>query len=188
MAGPAALFMGSCSGHGAGSGYTHHPGLGGGTLPGCTMPSFDPKIVPKSVGLMNATTLWAPTPQRSATELARTVRINNIGPILDQDMLIPHPTLTVHGVMYTGIPKVCSPTPPPGVSNPAHWCTIGTAGGREPAVGHARKLFATVKTVFINGRRAGTFGDPFGDFSPAFPCTSVVTGSSPNVFIGLIRG
>ena len=90
--------------------------------------------------------------------------------------------------MYTGIPKVCSPTPPPGVSNPAHWCTIGTAGGREPAVGHSRKLFATVKTVFINGRRAGTFGDPFGDFSVAFPCTSVVTGSSPNVFIGLIRG
>ena len=188
MAGPAALFMGSCSGHGAGSGSTHHPGLGGGTLPGCTMPAYDPKIVPKSVGLMNATTLWAPTAQNSATELARTVRINNIGPILDQDMLIPHPTLTVHGVMYTGIPKVCSPTPPPGVSNPAYWCTIGTAGGREPAVGHARKLFATVKTVFINGRRAGTFGDPLGDFSPAFPCTSVVTGCSPNVYIGLIQG
>ena len=185
MAGPAALYMGSCSGHGAGSGSTHHPGLGGSVLPGCTMPPLDPKIVPKSVGLMNATTLWPPTPQRSATELARTVRINNIGPILDQDILVPHPTPTTHQVNYTGIPKVCSPGT---VTNPAFWCTIGTAGGREPAVGHARKLFATVKTVFINGRRAGTFGDPFGDFSPAFPCTSVVTGSSPNVFIGLIRG
>tara|TARA_A100001201_G_scaffold11051_1_gene14998 strand:+ start:72 stop:644 length:573 start_codon:yes stop_codon:yes gene_type:complete len=190
MAGPAALYMGTCSGHGTGSGSVHHPGLGGGTLPGCIVPTSatDTKIVPKSVALMNATTLWAPTPQRSATELARTVRINNIGPILDQDILIPHPTTTMHTVNYTGIPKVCPGTTPPGIPNNAWWCTIGTAGGREPAVGHSRKLFATVKTVFINGRRAGTFGDPFGDFSVAFPCTSVVTGSSPNVFIGLIRG
>ena len=80
------------------------------------LPPLDPKVVPKSVGLMNATTLWPPTPQNSATELARTVRINNIGPILDQDILIPHPTqFTTHQCMYyTGIPKVCSPH--------HHWC------------------------------------------------------------------
>ena len=182
----AALYMGTCSGHGTGSGSSHHPGLGGGIQPKCTFPAnTDVKVVPKTVMLMNATTLWPPTPQRSVTELVRTVRINAIGPILDQDILIPHPTPTMHTVSYTGIPKGC----PPGViPNNAWWCTIGTLAGREPPVGHSRKLFATVKTVFINGRRAGRFGDPFGDFSPAFPCTSVVTGSSPNVFIGLIRG
>ena len=49
----AALFMGSCSGHGTGSGSTHHPGLGGGTLPGCIKPPKDPKIKQKSVKLMD---------------------------------------------------------------------------------------------------------------------------------------
>ena len=186
MSAAAALYMGTCSGHtGGGSGSTHHPGLGGSILPGCIMPPLDPKIVPRSVGLMNATTLWPPTPQTSLNDLTRTVRINLLGPILDQDLLIPHPTPSVHQVNYTGVPDGC---PPGTVTNPAHWCTIGTAGGREPVVGHARKLFATCKTVFINGRRAGRFADPFGDFSVAFPCTSVVTGCSVNVFIGLING
>ena len=50
--------------------------------------------------------------------------------------------------------------------------------------GHARKLLATSKTVWINGRRAGRFGDPFGDNTVAFPCNSRVAGCSPNVFIG----
>jgi hypothetical protein len=182
----AALYMGTCSGHTAGaSGSTHHPGLGGPILPGCTMPPLDPKIVPMPVQAMNATTLWPPTPQTSLLDLTRTVRINLLGPILDQDLLIPHPTPTVHQVMYTGIPKGC---PPGSVTNPAHWCTIGMAGGREPVVGHPRKLYATCVSVFINGRRAGRFGDPFGDQTPAFPCTSVVTGASINVFIGLIGG
>jgi len=186
MTAAAALFMGTCSGHVSGaSGSTHHPGLGGPILPDCIKPPMDTKIIPKSVEEMNATTLWPPTPQTSLTELARTVRINSLGPILDQDLLIPHPTTTVHQVQYTGIPDGC---PPGSVTNPAHWCTIGTAGGREPVVGHARKLFATCKTVRINGRRAGRFADPYGDGTPAFPCTSVVSGASPNVFIGLING
>ena len=63
MAGGMGLFMGSCSGHGLGSGSSHHPGLGGSILPGCVMPPNDPKIVPKPVQAMNATTLWPPTPQ-----------------------------------------------------------------------------------------------------------------------------
>ena len=56
MAGGMGLFMGSCSGHGLGSGSSHHPGLGGSILPGCVMPPNDPKIVPKPVQAMNATT------------------------------------------------------------------------------------------------------------------------------------
>ena len=183
--GCAALFMGSCSGHGTGSGSTHHPGLGGGTLPGCVKPPKDPKIVPKSVKKMDAVTTWPPTAQTPLKTLKRNVRINGIHPIIDQDELIPHPTPVTHQACYTGIPKGC----PPGCTpNPAYWCTIGTRGGREAAEGHARKHFATIKTVFINGKRAGVFGDPFGDDSVAFPCNSVVTGCSKNVFIGIAMG
>ena len=35
MAIGAALFKGNCSGHGTGSGSSHHPGLGGGILSNC---------------------------------------------------------------------------------------------------------------------------------------------------------
>ena len=203
----AAIYQGSCSGHGVGTtpekgagesavgatkpsgsatASTHHPGLGGGILPKCTIPAnTDIKVKPKTVTLMNATTSWAPTPQQAAESVVRTVRINQLSPILDQDILIPHPTTTMHAVNYTGIPKGC---PPGSVPNNAWWCTKGTLAGREAPVGHARKLFATCKTVFILGKRAGRFGDPFGDLSLAFPCTSTVAGSSKDVFIGTIKG
>ena len=183
--GAAALFMGTCSGHGTGCCSTHHPGLGGGTLPLCMKPPKDPKIVMKPVKLMDSTTLWPPIAQTPLTALTRNVLINSILPIIDQDLLITHPTPTVHQACYTGIPKGC---PPGCVTNPAYWCTVGTEGGRESAKGHARKHMATLKTVFINGRRAGVFGDPFGDNTPAFPCNSVVTGCSKNVFLGCTRG
>jgi|TARA_B100001094_G_scaffold258634_1_gene258481 hypothetical protein len=183
--GAAALFMGTCSGHGTGCGSTHHAGLGGGVLPGCMKPPKDPKIVPRAVKQMDAVTIWPPTPQTPLTAITRNVLINRILPIIDQDLLITHPTPVTHQACYTGIPKGC---PPGCVTNPAYWCTIGTEGGRESAKGHARKHMATIKTVFINARRAGVFGDPFGDNSVAFPCNSVVTGSSKNVFIGCTRG
>ena len=183
--GAAALFMGTCSGHGTGSGSTHHPGLGGGTLPGCIKPPKDPKIVMKPVKLMDSTTLWPPTPQTPLSPIVRNVLINRIIPIIDQDELIPHPTPVTHQACYTGIPKKC---PPGCTTNPAYWCTVGIEGGRESAKGHARQHQATIKTVFINGRRAGVFGDPFGDDSVAFPYNSVVTGCSKNVFIGIAMG
>lgn len=69
-------------------------------------------------------------------------------------------------------------------SSGAWWCTVGITAGREAAVGHQRQLFATSKTVWINGRRAGRFGDPFGNNTVQFPCNSRVAGCSPNVFIG----
>jgi hypothetical protein len=184
-AGAAGIYLGPCSGHGVGSGSTHHAGLGGSVLPGCMMPPLDIKIVPRSVALMNATTSWLPLLQAPIATLKRTVFINKILPITDQDLLTTHPTLTTHQVCYTGVPKGC---PPGCVTNFAWWCTIGVVAGREPAIGHARKHYATQKTVFIDGKRASVFGDPLGDGSPAFPCSSVVTGASINVFIGMTTG
>ena len=183
--GAAALFMGTCSGHGTGCGSTHHAGLGGGVLPGCIKPPKDPKIVMKPVKLMDSTTLWPPTPQTPLSPIVRNVLINRIIPIIDQDELIPHPTPVTHQACYTGIPKK---SPPGCTTNPAYWCTVGIEGGRESAKGHARQHQATLKTVFINGRRAGVFGDPFGYDTVAYPCNSVVTGCSKNVFLGCTRG
>ena len=175
----AALYMGSDSGHGVGVGASHHPGLGGGVLPNCPHPSLSPTVVPRTVNSMDATTIWPPHPQLPAGPYLRTVIINGQLPIIDQDILIPHPTPTQHTTTSVGFKCLT-------VRNtPAWWCTIGTAGGREAAVGHSRKLLATSKTVFINGRRAGRFGDPLGDNTPAFPCNSKITGCSPNVFVGV---
>jgi len=188
MASGIGLFMGTCSGHGLGSGSSHHPGLGGSILPGCILPPYDPKIVPKPVQAMDAVTLWAPHPQLPlgvAKALAARVVVNGNIPMVDQDILIPHPTLNVHTVSYTGIPKGCPGGTTP---NPAHWCVFGITGGREAPVGHARKILATAKTVFIGKVRVSKFGDPMGDKSPAFPCNSVVTGCSPNVFIEMSGG
>jgi hypothetical protein len=188
MASGIGLFMGTCSGHGLGAGSSHHPGLGGSILPGCQMPPYDPKIIPKPVQQMDAVTSWLPHPQLPlgvAKALSARVVVNGNIPMVDQDILIPHPTLNVHTVSYTGIPKGC----PPGVTpNPAHWCTFGVTGGREAPVGHARKILATAKTVFIGKVRVSKFGDPMGDRTPAFPCNSVVTGCSPNVFIEMSGG
>ena len=188
MAGGIGLFMGSCSGHGLGSGSSHHPGLGGSILPGCIMPPNDIKIIPKPVQAMNAVTLWAPTPQLPLTvgiAAASRVVVNGIIPMVNQDILTPHPTLTVHTVGYTGVPNGCPGGTTP---NPASWCTVGVMAGREPTVGHSRKIMATAKTVFIGKVNVSKFGDLMGDQSPAFPCTSVVTGCSPNVFIEMSGG
>ena len=43
-----ALFSGSCTGHGAGTGSSHHPGLGGGVLKGspCPHAPLDSRVSP----------------------------------------------------------------------------------------------------------------------------------------------
>ena len=99
----AALYMGSDSGHGVGVGASHHPGLGGGVLPNCPHPSLSPTVVPRSVNSMDATTIWPPHPQLPAGPYLRTVIINGQLPIIDQDILIPHPTPTQHTtcLLYT---------------------------------------------------------------------------------------
>ena len=177
------LFMGVCSGHGLGTGSTHHPGLGGGTISPCPHAITDPKIVPKPVAKMNGVTTWPPLAQTPLTELKRNVIVNKQTPMLDQDLLIPHPTPTQHVTTSTG-PNGCLTT----LNTPAWWCTVGAKGGRETAEGHARKIIATATTVFINKKRVSKFGDLMGDGSPQFPCTSTVTGCSPNVFVEMTKG
>ena len=173
-----ALYMGTDSGHGVGVGASHHPGLGGGTLPNCPHPSLSPTVVPKPVAAMDAVTVWPPMAQLPNGPYLRTVIVNGQLPICDQDVLTPHPTPTQHATTSVGFKCFT-------VRNtPAWWCTIGVTGGREAPAGHLRKCMATSKTVWINGLRAGRFGDPLGDQTPAFPCTGRVTGCSPNVFIG----
>ena len=175
-----ALFTGVCSGHGAGTGSSHHPGLGGGMLSPCPHPSLSPNVVPKPVQAMNATTLWPPCGQTPLNVMQTVVNVvvNGQVPIVDQDLLIPHPTPTVHTTSSVGFK--CAFT----TGTPAWWCTVGIEGGRETAKGHSRKLLATTATVFINGRRAGRMADPLGDQSPAFPCTSLIATASPNVYVG----
>jgi|TARA_B100000035_G_C21032826_1_gene569282 hypothetical protein len=177
----AGIFMGSCSGHGTGAGASHHPGLGGGILPNCPHPSLSPTIVASPLPAVNAVAIWPPTPQQPlgvAKAVAARVFINKKVPIVDQDLLIPHPTPTQFTT--TSVGKKCLTVR----NTPAWWCTVGVEGGRETAKGHARKALATSKTVFIGGVNATRFGDPLGDGTPAFPCLSVITGASPNVFIG----
>ena len=74
----AALYMGTDSGHGVGTGSSHHPGLGGGVLPNCPHPSLSPTIVPRPVQAMNATTIWPPHPQLPAGPYLRTVIIRSL--------------------------------------------------------------------------------------------------------------
>ena len=176
----AAIYMGPDSGHGTGAGASHHPGLGGGLLPNCPHPSLSPTIKPVAMPAVNAVAIWPPLMQAPFSPLTgiRTVFINKNYPIVDQDLLTTHPTPTQFTTSSIG--DKCFTT----LSTPAWWCTVGVTAGREAPVGHARKCMATSTSVFINGQRAGRFGDPLGDGSTAFPCLSVITGSSPNVFIG----
>ena len=177
----AGIFMGTCSGHGTGVGGSHHPGLGGGTLPDCPHQPLTTTVVPVPLPGVNAVAIWPPIaqlPNTVAFAAAAKVFINTQVPIVDQDILTPHPTPTQFTTTSVGFKCLTV------LNTPAWHCTVGLVGGREPAIGHSRKAFATSKTVFIGGRRATRFGDPLGDGTTAFPCLSVITGSSPNVFIG----
>jgi len=175
----AALFMGTCSGHGKANGVNWHPGPGGPILSPCPHPSLAPYIKAQEMKIADNFATWLPTPQLPLEPIVRNVVINKMIPIIDQDNLIPHPTVTQHVTMSTGFKCFT-------VRNTPAWhCTIGTGpGGREAPTGHARRLFATTKTVFINGKRAGRMADPFGNLTVPFPCLSVVAGASKDVFIG----
>ena len=181
----AALYMGNCTGHGTGpGGVSFQPGHGGGMVPGCPHTPLDVRINVKSVTENSATAAWLPTAQlpltpANAGAAVAKVFINKKVPIVDQDILTPHPTQSVYTTSSVG--DKCAVT----LTTPVYWCTIGTTAGREAPIGHARKLIASSKTVFIGKKRVGRFADKLGDGTPAFPCLSLVSGSSPNVFIGI---
>ena len=180
----AALFMGNCTGHGEGTGGSWHPGPGGGTITPCPHSPKHENIVHKPMAEHLIYGSWKPTPQTPLKKpIVTNVVINGKVPIVDQDLLSPHPTVVQYATTSTG--DKCYTT----LNTPAYHCHtytgIGNVGGREPEVGHVRKCFATTKTVFINKVRAGRFADPLGDKSTAFPCLSLISGASPDVYIGI---
>ena len=93
----------------------------------CPHPPLLPAIKPKTVTLMNSVLIWAPTPQLPLNPLTgiRTVFVNNLYPIVDQDMLTPHPTPTQ--LTTTSIGYQCATT----VNTPGWWCTKGIAGAEK---------------------------------------------------------
>jgi len=180
---PMALYQGNCTGHGFGAGGFWHPGPGGGPVAPC---SGSPKLIsiqPRSIAAHTA--MWkgiAQLPLTPASAVTNVV-VNGKIPILDQDLLTPHPTTTMYQAIRTqGDCTITAPTP-------AYWCHtytgIGTVAGREPEIGHVRKCISTTKSVFINGKRVGRMGDPLGDGSSQFPCLSKIAGSSKNVIVGV---
>ena len=178
MAIGAALFKGNCSGHGTGSGSSHHPGLGGGVLGGCPHSPTAGSINPKPVAQMDAVTTWKPTEQKPKTKLERSVIINNKIPIIDRDELVPHPTKTKHSTSSAS--NRCFTTR----SSPAWHCTEGISGGREASEGHQRRCYSSTKTVWITGELAGRIGDDLGEDTTEWPCLSTISGGSEDVFIG----
>ena len=101
----AALYMGNCTGHGTGVGGSFQPGHGGGMVPGCPHAPLDPRINVRDVVTNSATAIWPPTPQLPlgvAGAVAAKVVINKLVPIVDQDILITHPTPTVYTTSSVG--------------------------------------------------------------------------------------
>lgn len=159
---PAAIYKGSCSGHGKCIPPTIHATVNCGT-PCQAVPK-------KSVATMDATNIWPPFPQLPLTPKVPTVLINGIAPILDQDVLTSHPSKCTQLVTL-----VCKEPPPPMPCPTAVLCAEDVAGGGA----HIRKATATSATVFINGKRACRVGDPLGP-----PCLSKIANGAKNVLIG----
>ena len=178
MARGAALYVGNCSGHGRATSSFHHHGLGGGILGGCRHATLAGQIVNKPLRLTNSVAIWPPEPQRPAGETVTDVVINDKLPIVDQAELIRHPTPTKFCTVSIGFKCFCIRR------TPAWHCTDGDSGGREPSDGHIRKLYSTTKTVFVNGKLLGRIDDPLGNDTTKYPCKSVVSGSSEDVFVG----
>ena len=175
----AALYMGTCSGHGKGAGGTAHPGHCGGTLGGCPHPPMRGDMGKKTVMVGDPVIIWPPTSQTPKGPTVTNVVINGKIPILDGDELIPHSTPTIHTTKSAN--EDCTNTE----QTPAYHCVVGTAAGREPSTGHKRKAFASSKSVRINGKYVARIGDPLGNGTTEYPCKSVIAGSSANVYIGI---
>ena len=162
----AAVYIGSCSGHGRCIPANVHATVScGGTC----------KSAPKkSIAQMDATNIWPPFPQTplNVMQIVGNVIINGNFPIVDLDLLTNHPPTCTQIVIRAG----CKYPPPPLTCPTQTLCVEDIAGGGA----HIRKALATSKTVFINARRACRVGDPLGP-----PCLSKIATGSPNVFIGI---
>ena len=164
MAGlPAAIYRGTCSGHGKAKPDHKHIYQSCGTT--CVTAATFP------VAVKDGTCLWPPTTLAPAGPYIRTVIVNGIYPILDQDILTPHQSPTTNIVMV----GPCGQTPP--VPMPCICSMLTTEDAK--GVGHPRKLTALTKTVYAMGLAMGKVADPLGP-----PCLSVIAQGSPNVMIG----
>ncbi len=160
---PAAIYRGNDSGHGVAiNGHIHMTQPCGTT---CATTATKP------VAAKDVECFWPPTLLAPAGPYLRTVIINGIMPILDQDVLTPHRAGS-SGIVMVG---PCGQTPPRPMTCHCSMLTTEDAKG----TGHPRKLTALTKTVYANKLAMGKVGDPLGP-----PCLSVISQGSPNVMIG----
>lgn len=173
MPGPnAAVFAGTCSGHGIELGCGGPPHGNVQCIPAGGSCATAPK---KTVAAMNAYTLWPPAPLiPKAAPLCATIKVNKIVPIVAGDVLQEHKSPTMNLVISTPCPKA--------QEAPVNLCcnaTLFTCAEDAGGVGHPRIAVATSKTVFFEKKPACRVGDPF-----AAPCLSKITTGAANVFIG----
>jgi len=159
---PAAIYKGSCTGHGKCIPATIHAAVP------CGTPCI--KVPPKPIAAMDATNIWPPFPQLPLAVKPCNVLINGIVPILDQDVLTNHPPTCTQLVTL-----VCQTPPPPMPCPTQTICVEDKAGGGA----HIRKAFATQKRVLVNGKPLCRVADPLGP-----PCLSKIAGGAINVLVG----
>jgi uncharacterized Zn-binding protein involved in type VI secretion len=169
MPGLAAIITGTCTGHGVPIPANIH------NINGCNaFPACPPGPTPvKPVATMNSTCLWPPTKLTplDPSVLARTVFINNVTPLCDGDKLIYHKSPTTNIVIVPAGSK-CKPK--------KFKCSCSRLSAEDAfGRGHDRIVKATSTTVFVNGKRLATVGDPLGP-----PCLSVIGTGSTNVIVG----
>lgn len=180
---PAAIYKGSCTGHGiaaaAGGPLAKHPTQSALCL---TAACGDPAIK-LPLEQKNAQCYWPPTPlvpmppailASEATKGA--VLINKIAPILDEDLLTYHISPTMNTVITTcpGNP----PTNPPTTCN----CSVSLVAEDKNGTGHERKAVSTGKSVFVNKKRLCRVGDPLNGMHVG--CLSMIAGASESVLVG----
>lgn len=160
---PAAIYRGTCTGHGVCIPANIHATVSCGTP--C-------KAVPKKpVAAMDATNHWLPQLLAPLQPVSPTVLIEGIAPILDADILMPHKSVCTQLVAF-----VCKTPPPPKPCPTADLTAEDFANGGA----HTRIAKATTKSVWINGKRACRQQDPLGP-----PCLSTIAVGAPTVTIGI---
>jgi hypothetical protein len=167
-----ATVTGTCSGHGTCIAAHIHQ-----SLPPCELPFTSPSpVIPQPLATKDATCLWPPYNTMLLVPIPRNVLVNGQFPLLDGDILTLHPASCTNLVT-----RLCVS------GNSCARLDIGTMPCAELTVedkknggaGHDRRVFASAKTVLVNGRPLAVVGDPLGP-----PCLSLISTGSTNVMAG----
>ena len=163
----AAYFKGKCSGEGkANPGHKYDVKSCGTPCSGST---------PQSLSTAQGSVKWNPQAQRPKFKKSPTVYINNICPIIDEDVLTNHKGQTTNLLVFC----CCKNPPPPKPCAPK----FNTAMDKRDGGKHKRVAKATTSSVYIMGKLACRFEDPLnGGISGE--CFATIAGSSKNVFVG----